>query len=37
MVLTDRLTYMTIWEIIGVASTKQQGANGQAVFSVDLV
>ena len=37
MVLTGRLTYITIWEIIEIASMKQQVVREQAVFSVDLV
>lgn len=36
MVLTGRLTYMTILEIIGIVDMKQQVANGQGVFSVGL-
>ena len=36
MVLTVRLTYMTIWEIIEIASMKQRGVRERAVSSADL-
>lgn len=36
MVLTGRLTYMTIWEIIGTVSMKRQGARERGVFSAVL-
>lgn len=36
MELMGRLTYMTIWEIIGTVNTQQPVAKGQAVFSAVL-